>query len=184
MRLHYLIFLWSFFCCDIGYCNDQNFDQNDIAKIKDTIQFNETLSAFQNAINSTDNLQLDVNLIDDMIALAEKMKYPKGLGVSYLFKGDLYKANKQFSEAIKSYEKAEQVLKEINALRSLAKLFNHRSILEYQRGHVEKSIDYLLEAKMNSEKLADSSGLAVIYNEVILTFLIKNKGCRYLCCET
>ncbi len=138
----------------------ENFNQ-----ITDTIQFKDGVIHLQRMIVSNQNEET-TRFINKLIKAGEELQYHNGLGELYLIEGRLFKKNKQHLKAIRSYENAEKSYKEINNLKGLAIVFNHRSVLESQRGNAQKSVDYLLEAKMYNEKLGDSAGLVIIYNNL------------------
>ncbi|MDH7444212.1 tetratricopeptide repeat-containing sensor histidine kinase [Aquimarina sp. 2201CG14-23] len=155
-----VFFLGQTFAQDNIAVNPQSFNH-----ITDTLQFKEALVALNKLIkdNQVDEVE---NLANVLIKKGEELNYSNGLGELYLIQGRFLKRNKKYLEAIRNYEYAEKNYKKANNLKGLANVFNTRSILESHRGNTEKSIDYLLEAKMYNEKLRDSAGLAIIYNNL------------------
>ncbi len=155
-----MLLLGHTFAQDKTSISIKNFDH-----ITDTIQFKDGVIHLRSMVVSNQNEEV-MHFMDKLIKAGKDLQYHNGLGELYLIKGRALKKNKQYLKAIRSYENAEKSYKEVNNLKGLAIVFNHRSVLESQRGNVEKSVDYLLEAKMYNEKLRDSAGLVIIYNNL------------------
>ncbi|WP_378176494.1 tetratricopeptide repeat protein [Aquimarina sp. SS2-1] len=133
--------------------------------ITDTLQFKQQLLSLNELIKDN-QIEKAENISKILIKKGGELNYHNGLGELYLIQGMLFKRNKKYLEAIRSYENSEKNFRKANNLKGIARVFNTRSILESHRGNVEKSIDYLLEAKMYHEKLRDSAGLVIIYNNL------------------
>ncbi|MFD2565587.1 tetratricopeptide repeat-containing sensor histidine kinase [Aquimarina rubra] len=155
-----MLLLGQTFAQDKVLVTSQSFDH-----ITDTLQFKQQLLSLKELIkdNHTDKAE---NFSNILIKKGKELNYHNGLGELYVIQGRFFKRNKKYLKAIRSYENAEKSYRKSNNLKGLANVFNTWSILESHRGNVEKSIDYLLEAKMYNEKLRDSAGLVITYNNL------------------
>ncbi|RZS92555.1 tetratricopeptide repeat-containing sensor histidine kinase [Aquimarina brevivitae] len=144
-------------------------DQIASKTIKDTTQFAEALSEVDKFIDDKEFIIAAI-FLDNLIEQGKRLNYLKGLGDVYFKKSLVLKGQKNYLEAISNYEKAEDFYRKANSLEGLAKLYNGRFVLEYERGNIERGADYLLESKMYYEKLNDSSGLAINYNNLGMVY--------------
>ncbi|MBW1294483.1 tetratricopeptide repeat-containing sensor histidine kinase [Aquimarina litoralis] len=148
------------FAQENGYVPSHNFEH-----IIDTLQFREEIDSLNKLIKDK-KIDEAVKFSQGLIEKGKELNYDNGLGELFLIQGRLFKRTKKYLKAIRSYENAENSFRKSNNIKGLADVFNTRSVLESHRGNVEKSVDYLLEAKMYNEKLRDSAGLAIIYNNL------------------
>ncbi|RZS92556.1 tetratricopeptide repeat-containing sensor histidine kinase [Aquimarina brevivitae] len=140
-------------------------NQLNFKNIKDTIQFSQAIDSLRILIKANELVKAE-KLSLSLIAQGKKMEYHKGLGEAYLYQGRILKKSKKYLKAIRSFDQSEESFKKANDLQGLAYVYNDRFVLEFERGNVERSSDYLLEAKMYYEKLKDSSGLVIVYNNL------------------
>ncbi|MDH7444209.1 tetratricopeptide repeat-containing sensor histidine kinase [Aquimarina sp. 2201CG14-23] len=159
-----LIVFTTGFAQDIVSISSYDFD-----KITDTIQFDNAIKDFKYLVKEK---KYDEALLfaDKLIDVGTELKDIDGVGHVHVYKAKVYSKTKNFLEAVSSFENAEANFKKTNNLWWLSEVYNARFVLEYNRGNIEKSTDYLLEAKMYSERLADSSILFRRYNNLGIVY--------------
>ncbi len=144
-------------------------DLSEIQTLKDSVLFNNAVSDLQWYVNE-DQLDRAQPFADQLIEVANKIEYDKGLGLVYRLKGVMSNTLQRIIESDKNFDKATHYFKGINDLNGLAMVGNDRFIIEQNKKNLEKAADYLMEAKLYREQLNDSVGLSGVYNNLAIIY--------------
>lgn len=158
--------LFIMFSGSIGYAQDNDtLSLKDFQTVKDTLIYETKIGDILNGIVDK-KITLDVEEIDQLIKIGEKLNSNKGLGTAYRVKGALHKRNLEYLVAIKNFEKAITYFKKVNRQDNIARTYNDIFVVEYIKGNLDKGVSYLLESKKYFEQLNDSLNLAFLHNNL------------------
>ncbi|WP_025740336.1 tetratricopeptide repeat-containing sensor histidine kinase [Aquimarina pacifica] len=151
------------------YSQNTKLDTNLIEQIKsatDSVSFELAKEKYR--VNIEPKKEYDNSMVYARLFLeiAKRNEYDRGIGYAYNLIGNIYNITEKHSEAIKYYNKAIIYFKKVNCLRGLAIINNNISIIEQERGNLEKSANHLLDAKLYNERLKDSFRLSQVYNNL------------------
>ncbi len=107
------------------------------------------------------------------LELSNKLKFTKGIGVSYRNIGSIYTVDNQFEEALKNYFSSLEIYNEINDFRGIATVYNNIGIVYSNQGNYELSIENSRKALQIYESLNDSSGIGKSFGNIGRLYLQK-----------
>ncbi len=166
-----LTYLFTFLMCTIVFAQNQvsGVDLSQIKTVKDSLLFNSAVNDLQGFVIEQ-QFERGQKLADQLIRAGKKINYKRGLGLVFEQQGIINDALFRNIESDRSFQKSVDYFREINDLDGLAGVFNDRYIIEKNKGNIEKAANYLLEAKLNREKLKDSVGLSGVYNNLAIIY--------------
>ncbi|WP_299247803.1 tetratricopeptide repeat-containing sensor histidine kinase [uncultured Aquimarina sp.] len=144
-------------------------DLSEIRTLKDSILFNTAVGNLQKYVDE-DQFDTAEFMADELIQLADNIKYVRGLALVYRLKGIIYNENQRYIESDENFRNAIHFFKEADDTDGLATISNDKFVIEQNRGNLEKAADYLMEAKLYREQLNDSVGLSGIYNNLAIVY--------------
>lgn len=137
--------------------------------IKDTIQLKKAVHNFRILVD-TKKYEEALSYAEKVIPISMDLDNKWLLGILFTYKGKAHSKMKDHFEAIEAYNVAESYFKEIDDIYWLSEVYNMLFVIEYGRGNLEKSADYLLEAKMYAERLNNPSMLFRRYNNLGIVY--------------
>ncbi len=169
MKKYYLTTFLFFLASVLLFSQNSPLDEDLIAQIKnakDSVSYETAKESFRISIlpkKEYDNALVYAHLF---LETAKRNEYNRGIGYAYNLIGNIYNVTEKHTEAIKYYNQAIPYFKKVNCLRGLSITNNNISIIEQERGNLEKSANHLLDAKLYNERLKDSFGLSQVYNNL------------------
>lgn len=121
------------------------------------------------------NLDTAFLLVDEAVALAEKLNYKRGLALAYNHYGILYKNKQNYTESVNWHQKSLAIKMELKDFTGMASSYNNLGRTYGMANDEVRSIYYYLQSLRIREKENDVFGMGAAYNNISHAYLRKNE---------
>lgn len=136
-----------------------------IQSISDTLFFNKAIEKLRSLVDK-ERYAIADQYSDQLIEIAHKIQYTKGMGWAYSQKAYSFHERDQYPKALLNYEKGIVLFGKIDDAAGQAFVNFNISRIEEKKGNYSKSIDYLMKANTYYEKNHDTIILSSSFNNL------------------
>jgi serine phosphatase RsbU (regulator of sigma subunit) len=105
-----------------------------------------------------------------LLPLSNQLKFQKGIGYAYLYKGILCKIHSDYPQALLHQAHALKILKPLNEKKGIAMCYINLGLTEDRLGNYAKAIQYASAAVKIRKEIGDVRGTASAFNNLAISY--------------
>jgi tetratricopeptide (TPR) repeat protein len=105
-----------------------------------------------------------------LFPLSIQLKFKKGVGYAYLYKGILCKIRSDYPQALLHYAHALKILEPLNEKKGIAMCYINLGLTEDRLGNYTKAIEYGAKAVKIRKEIGDARGTASALNNIAISY--------------
>ena len=161
------IFLLTFGCKSLIAQSKQIDSLKQLLKTakEDTNRVN-SLNELSKKLNQVGNSDSSLLIANEAKALAEKIKFKKGIGLAYHNTGNVYNNQANYKEAIKNYQEAIKIFEKTDYKPGIANAYSNIGMGFYYQDNYQEALKNHTEALKIRQVIHDKTGIGASYNNI------------------